>query len=170
MENSEILKTNIQGWGTDLDQKNRPAVPMWSKPKEGTGAHWKIPERQQVRFKEFHSIERPGMTAVFGATVKPSGLSGLIRAFAFKFGEAEFTHWLALLFADRVNMVEGIFSDLLRGHIPNFYKEMGLGAELKYNRQAVVKKAVVVGVFAAAAVTLFMIVKNSKKDNSDPSV
>ncbi|MFL6715479.1 MAG: hypothetical protein ACJ8G3_03865, partial [Burkholderiaceae bacterium] len=37
------------------------------------------------------------------------------------------------LFADRVNVVEGIGQDLMRGRIPNIFAEMGAKAELKHN-------------------------------------
>lgn len=113
---------------------------MWSRPPEGTGAHWSHPPKQEMTFKEFHSIERPGMTPVFGTSVPPKGLSGLIRAFAFRYSEGSWGHWLPLLLADRINMIEGIFEDLLHGHIPNVYKEMGGPAELKYNKKGFQKK------------------------------
>lgn len=47
-------------------------------------------------------------------------------------------HWL--MFADRVNMVEGIADDLMSGHVPNFFAEMGLKAEWKYNRAGMIRK------------------------------
>lgn len=146
---------NIPGWGSDLDVEMRPGYPMWKRPEEGTGAHWKIPEAQELKFKEFHSIERPGMTSVFGTSVAPKGLSGLIRQFAFKYSEGSWGHWLPLLLADRINVVEGIFDDLLHGHIPNVYKEMGGPAERKYNPQGFQKKVFVAGLFLIALPVFF---------------
>lgn len=133
--------TNIPGWGTDLDKANWPAFPMWEK--APSGAHWAIPPKQELKFKEFHSIERPSMTSVFGTSVPAKGLSGLLRSFAYQYSEARFLHWLPLLLADRINVVEGIFEDLIRGHFPNVLAEMGWRAEWKYNRKGAVKKLVV---------------------------
>jgi hypothetical protein len=98
----------------------------------------------------FHSTERPGITPLFGTTVPPSGLSGALRRFAFKYSENDIRHWLMLLFADRINMFEGIFSDLLHGHIPNVFAEMGLKSEFRYNRNGAIRKMA----FATVAVVL----------------
>jgi hypothetical protein len=135
--------SHIQGWGADLDRKNRPAVPMERTPPRLEGVHWDQPEQQPMKVKVFHSPERPGMTPVFGTAQPPRGLSGLIRAAAFRTTEADVRHWLLLLLADRVNVVEGIGEDLMRGHIPNVLGEMGIRAELKHNPQGLVKKAAV---------------------------
>lgn len=128
------LEGKISGWGADLDLKNRPAVPMAKKPEHGTGAHWTEPEQQVPKVHIHHSIERPGITPVFGSTVPPKGLSGLMRNFAYRYSEAQLIHWLTLLAADRVDMIEGILDDLRHGHIPNIYKEMGLKSELRAPR------------------------------------
>lgn len=123
------------------------------RPPGGTGAHWSTPEFQKADVPIFHSIERPRLTAAFGTTCPPKGLSGIIRKFAFNYSEGSFGHWLPLILADRVDMIEGIFEDILHGHLPNFYKEMGGPAELKYNPKGFARKAVTVGlvgiVFAA---------------------
>ncbi len=63
--------------------------------------------------------ERPGMTPVFGTSVPPSGLSGKMRALAFRYSENDIRHWLILLAADRVNVGEGLLEDLAHGHVPN---------------------------------------------------
>jgi len=55
-----------------------------------------------------------------------------------------------LLFADRVNVVEGILDDLAHGHVPNVFAEMGGRAAWRHDRAGVVRKAAV----AAAAVGL----------------
>jgi hypothetical protein len=67
----------------------------------------------------------------------------MIRRAAFKLSENDIRHWLMLLVADRVNMVEGIGEDLARGHIPNVFAEMGIKAELKHNPAGLVKKAAI---------------------------
>ena len=58
----------------------------------------------------------------------------MIRDVAFRFSENDIRHWLLLLLADRVNVVEGILDDLAHGHVPNFFGEMGGPAEWKHNR------------------------------------
>lgn len=139
--------TNVQGWGVDKNPKDRPAYPKENFPENGTGAHWSRPEQQPKRIKVFISTERPEMTRVFGTSAPPSGLSGVLKGIAYKWSENDLRRWLLLLFSDRVNMVEGIFSDLSRGHIPNIPAEMGWNAEWKYNRKGAIKKiAIAAGV------------------------
>jgi hypothetical protein len=136
---------NIQGWGADLDPGVRPAVPKERTPPRFIKPHYEQPEQQPVTVKVFHSTERPGLTPVFGTSVPPSGMSGLIRKGAFRYSENDLRHWLMLLFADRVNVVEGIIDDLAHGHVPNLFTEMGGPAEWKYNRQGFIRKAVIAG-------------------------
>jgi hypothetical protein len=134
---------HIQGWGADLDHANRPAYPRERMPARLEGVHWHEPEQQEETVEVLHSTERPSITPVFGTTAPPAGLSGSIRRTAFKYSENDLRHWMLLLFADRVNMVEGIGQDLARGRVPNVFAEMGLKSEFRYNREAAVKKALV---------------------------
>ncbi len=156
---------NIQGWGIDLRTEDRPAVPMWKKVVD-TGSPYEteadIP-LQKVQFKELVSIEKPDLTPVFGQTVPPVGLSGLIRKFAFRYGEGSFGHWLPLVFADRVNVVEGILDDFLHLRVPNLWKEMGLNSEWKYNRKGLIQKTVGTTVVLAGAAALFVFLTGDKK-------
>ena len=160
-------KENIPGWGVDLRPEDRPAYPMWNRT-ENTGSHYTeddIP-MQKVKFRELTSIERPHTTPVFGQTVAPTGLSGLIRKFAFRYSEGSFGHWIPLLLADRVNMFEGILDDFLHLRVPNVWKEMGLSSEWKYNRTNFVRKTVVSTVVLAGVVGLFFVL--TKDDKKDP--
>ena len=77
------------------------------------------------------SIEPPSITPLFGTPNPPSGLSGMVRRMAFKYTENDLRHWMLLLFADRVNMVEGLGEDLRRGKIPNVFAEMEMKSEFK---------------------------------------
>lgn len=135
----------IQGWGADLDPAVRPAVPKERTPPR-LEVPWDAPAQQPRTVEVLHSTERPGMTPVFGTTVPPSGVSGMLRRGAFRYSENDLRHWLMLLFADRVNMVEGIIDDLAHGHVPNIYAEMGGPAEWKHNRAGFMRKAVIAGV------------------------
>jgi hypothetical protein len=148
MDNTLNLDSQIKGWGVDLDPTRRPAYPKWKTPPDGTGAHWDQPPQQTTEVKIHKSLERPNLTAVFGTACPPKGLSGLMRDYAYgRFNEAQIRHWMILLLADRVDMVEGILEDLSHGHVPNLYKEMGLAAEWKHNRAGFVRKlAVLTGV------------------------
>ncbi len=144
----------IPGWGADLDPANRPAVPMERTPPRLEGVHWDAPSAQPRTVKVFHSTERPGLTPVFGTSVPPSGMSGLLRGAAFRYSENDVRHWLMLLAADRINVVEGVVDDLAHGHIPNVFAEMGGRAAWKHDRAGVIRKAVVVSAVAGLAIYL----------------
>lgn len=146
--------SGIQGWGADLDPAARPAVPMERTPPRFIQPHYEQPEQQPVTVKVFHSTERPGLTPVFGTSAPPSGVSGLIRKGAYRFSENDLRRWLMLLFADRVNVVEGIIEDLAHGHVPNLFTEMGGPAEWRYNRKGFIRKAVIAG--AVLGVMLYL--------------
>ena len=138
----------IQGWGADLDPAARPAVPMERTPPRQIDVGWEAPEQQPRTVKVFHSTERPGLTPVFGTSVPPSGVSGVIRSGAYRFSENDVRRWLMLLFADRVNVVEGIIDDLAHGHVPNLFTEMGGPAEWRHNRNGFLRKAFIAGAIA----------------------
>jgi hypothetical protein len=132
---------DIKGWGIDADPENDPTYPM----KHYTGAdhdrlNYPRAPQQPVKVEILHSIERPGLTAVFGTSTPPAGLSGMLRRYAFKYSEGSSGHWLTLLLADRVDVVQGIVNDLRHGIIPNIFKERGWTAEWKYNRPAMVRR------------------------------
>ncbi|WP_312510525.1 hypothetical protein [Massilia sp.] len=145
---------HIQGWGADLDRKDRPGVPMERTPPRFINAPESDPVPQEQKVEVLVSTERPGMTPLHGSVQPPSGLSGMIRRGAFKLSENDVRHWLLLILADRVNMVEGIGQDLARGHIPNILGEMGIKAELKHNPAGLVKKVAVGAALVGAAVYL----------------
>ncbi|GAB3903061.1 hypothetical protein GCM10028803_30830 [Larkinella knui] len=157
-ENSNLAKdySHIKGWGIDADPKNDPTYPMKQNrtDDEQTGYSWERPTQQPVTIEVLRSIERPNVSAVFGTSTPPSGLSGVIRRFAFKFSESEYGHWLPLLLADRVNAVEGIVDDLKRGHIPNIIAEKGWPAEWKHNPQALAKKILIGALVTTAVIAL----------------
>lgn len=153
---------DIPGWGIDADPENDPTYPM----KHWTGAdhdrlNYERPPQQPIKGEILHSNERPGVTRVFGTSVPPRGLSGMLRRYAFRFSEGSSGHWMTLILADRVNAVEGIIEDLARGHVPNIFAERGWNAEWKYNRNGLIKKvAVTVAVTTLVAIWLFR--KNKK--------
>ena len=121
------------------------------------------PEQQPGLVELLRSIERPKPSAVFGTSAPPSGLSGIIRRLAFRFSESEYGHWLPLLLADRINMVEGILDDLRHGRVPNLIEEMGLKSEWKYNRAGFTKKIAVTAAITAGIVAFMVMRKDTKK-------
>jgi hypothetical protein len=129
---SEILKREIVGWGVDLDPLDRPAVPK-EQFNLDTGAHWDFPERQVALYDRELSPEHKFLTPVFGTSCPPHGLSGVIRRYAYRYSEGRTLHWLLLVFADRVDVLESNVGALLRGKPDNLLAERGLGAELKYH-------------------------------------
>ncbi|UYQ91797.1 hypothetical protein MKQ68_17050 [Chitinophaga horti] len=158
MENAELF-AHIKGWGVDADPANEPTYPM----KKYTGddhkrLNYERPTQQAVDVEVLHSNERPGVTAVFGTPNPPTGISGAIRRYAFRYSEGSFAHWLPLLLADRVQMVEEVVNDFKKGTPPNLFREKGYAAEWKYNRPAVIKKGLI-----AAAVGLLVIAAISHK-------
>lgn len=151
MENSEKYK-HIKGWGIDADPRNEPTYPM----KNYTGDDHKRldyvrPLQQETDIEVLHSNERPGVSAVFGTSVPPSGFSGVLRRYAFQYSEGSFRHWLTLLLADRINVVEGLIDDFKKGYLPDIFRELGAKAEWEYNRKGLIKKVLAgAGIFILA--------------------
>lgn len=155
--------THIKGWGIDADLKNDPTYPMKKRTdEERYGYSWERPKQQTESVEILTSTERNNLPAVFGTTLPPSGLSGMIRRFAFKYSESDYAHWLPLMLADRVGVVEGIVDDLAHGHVPNLFAEHGWGAEMKYNRKNFLTKVAVTTV-AAGALAAFLIYRSRKR-------
>ncbi|HKO56201.1 MAG TPA: hypothetical protein VJ276_10010 [Thermoanaerobaculia bacterium] len=122
----------VPGWGADLDPTNRPAVPK-EKPSNVTNVRGDVPLSRQVpTTKIFMSVEHPDLTPAFGTSCPPRGLSGMLREYAYQYGEGRLRRWMTLMLADRIDVIEGIVDDFSRGHVPNWPKERGLKAEVKY--------------------------------------
>ena len=156
MNNTGKDFSHIKGWGIDADPKNDPTYPM--KPHrtdaEQTGYSWERPTQQAETVEVLQSNERPNLTAVFGTSTPPSGLSGMIRRYAFKYSEGHWGHWIPLLLADRVNVVEGVIDDIRHGHVPNIFAEKGWKAEWKHNPKGLVTKVATTVLVATALVAL----------------
>ncbi len=148
---------HIPGWGIDADPKNDPTYPMRDRSKDDHKGVSQAdrPTLQTPDFEVLQSIERPSPSAVIGDSVEPTGLSGMIRRFAYQFSESVYPHWLPLILADKINVVEGIVDDLAHGHIPNIYAEKGYGASWKHDRQGQLVK-LAVGVVAVAGVVALL--------------
>jgi hypothetical protein len=149
---TEPPRDRVPGWGADLDRANRPAYPKERTPPRLDGVPALVPQVRRVEILQ--SSERPGLTPVFGSTVPPSGLSGMLRRAAFRFSENDIRHWLILLAADRINVGEGLVDDLAHGHVPNLFREMGGPAEFRHNRAAAIRKVAVAAAVTGLAVYL----------------
>ena len=80
-------------------------------------------------------------------------MSGALRWLAFRKSESNLLHWLLLLGADRVNMVEGVVQDLAGGRVPNIPAESGMRADWRHDKpRFFVKGAIGVGLVALLAV------------------
>lgn len=156
MKHTTYNPSQLPGWNIDADPDNDPTYPMRTRtPDDHKGYTWERPTQQPVTIEVLQSIERPSITAVFGTSVPPSGLSGVIRRFAFKYSESSYLHWLPLLVADRVNVVEGVLEDLAHGHVPNIFAEKGYPIEWKYDKKGLLLKlAAFTAVVAGATVLL----------------
>jgi hypothetical protein len=127
---SDELRARIPGWGADLNKEDRPSVPKLKF--LDTGAHWDFPERQPEKWPRERSIEHRFLTPVFGTAQPPSGLSGVLRKFAYKFSEGRAAHWLILLYADRVDAAEHHLRSLLSLRPDNPITETGIKAEFSH--------------------------------------
>src|SRR4051794_1512697 len=123
----------IAGWGSDLDPSTRPGVPRDKAPDIGAESLYPPIEPQVAPHRIHKSTEHGKLTPVFGTSCPPTGLSGRLRDIAYRYSEGRLVRWMTLMFADRVNMVEGIASDLARMRPPNIVREMGLASEWRYN-------------------------------------
>jgi len=154
---------DIPGWGMDADPENDPTYPM----KHANGAdhqrlNYEKAPQQPLDMEILHSIERPNVTRVFGTSTPPAGLSGSIRRYAYKFSEANAIHWMTLILADRVDVIQGKINDIKHGVIPNPWIERGWRAEWKHNRPAFIGRAVTTTLLITAGI-LLMSKKKTRK-------
>ena len=156
MQNTVKDPQQVKGWGVDADPKNDPTYPMKHRNNgEHAGYSWERPTQQPDTVEVLHSNERPNVSAAFWTSTPPSGLSGTLRRFAFQYSESSYGHWLPLMLADRMSVVEGVVGDLKQGHIPNVLAERGWKAEWKHNRVSLLRRILVGAALGCAAVAYF---------------
>jgi hypothetical protein len=115
----------------DLNYEDRPAVPMEDFDPGATNAHWHFPERQPEEWPREMSPEHGVLPPVFGTACPPRGVSGAIRRYAYTLSEGRSSHWLLLLLADRVDVLESNLESGLKGHPDNPVTETGVLSEFK---------------------------------------
>lgn len=122
-----IDPTTVMGWGVDADPENDPTWPMRDRSRDdGPGMTWTPPVAQLADVEILQSVEHLRRPAVVGQSTPPRGVSGWIRRGAYRFSESQWGHWLMLMLADRIDTVEGVVDDVVRGRPPNPLVEMGL--------------------------------------------
>ena len=147
-------RSAIPGWGVDADPDNDPTYPYRDRDRDDHSGEWARPPVQRSDVEILQSIEHKRRPAVFGTSTPPSGLSGLLRRGAFKYSESHWAHWLMLMGADRINVVEGIVQDLGRARIPNIPAEMGIRSKWRHNRKGLATKLAVTAAVSAMAFAL----------------
>jgi hypothetical protein len=148
--------SQIKGWGVDADPKNDPTYPMKNRNDgEHAGYSWERPLQQPITVEVLHSNERSDLTSVFGTSTPPSGLSGVLRRIAFGYSESSYGHWLPLMLADRVGVVEGVLGDLTQGRVPNVLAEWGWKAEWEHNRTSLLRRVLLRACLISAIVAYF---------------
>ena len=165
MDKMLVDTATIPGWGVDADPENDPTYPYRDRSQDtGLAMNWERPPQQQPDVEILQSIEHNRLPAVVGTSTPPSGISGMIRRFAFRYSESNWWHWLLLMGADRINVVEGVVQDLGRGKVPNIPAEMGARAEWRHNKKGFVVKTTVVLAVTAGLVALVRSRRSSNRD------
>jgi hypothetical protein len=158
--------STIRGWGVDADPDNDPTWPIRDQSRdEGLTRNWNRPTIQEQEVEILQSIEHIRRPAVVGTSSPPAGVSGVMRRAAFRWSESNWLHWLLLLGADRINVVEGVVGDLAHARVPNIPAEMGIRSQLRFNKRGLAKKAAVTAGIVAVAAGL--IVRRRGKQKTD---
>ncbi|HEU0045390.1 hypothetical protein [Sphingomonas sp.] len=152
---TKIDTATIPGWGVDADPANDPTYPMRHVEDQTRGLSWERPALQEPDVEVLQSIEHARRPAVTGTSTPPRGVSGMIRRVAFKRSESDWLHWLMLMGADRINVVEGVVADLAQGKVPNVPAEMGARAEWRHNKRGFALKAGAVAALGGGLVYAF---------------
>lgn len=99
--------------GIDQEYERRPGVPMEAEPRIDSGAHWRTPERQRERRLHLRRKGLRRLTPVYGTAQPPRGVSGIMRRIAYRIPDHMAQHWMMLLAADRVDVMEGRLGEAL---------------------------------------------------------
>lgn len=92
---------------------DRPGVPMDSRPAPADGASWAEPPRQEGGEHHLRRAGLPRLTPVWGSAQPPRGVSGALRRGAYAIPEHFARHWMLLVLADRVDVLEDRVGDAL---------------------------------------------------------
>jgi hypothetical protein len=112
--------------GADSRLESRPGVPRDAAPHPLPGAHWTVPEQQPIEQMLHFRSDREKDTAVFSTALPPRGLSGLIRRVAHRIPEDRVSHWMLLLAADRIDVIQSLPRSLARRAVGESSLKAGL--------------------------------------------
>jgi hypothetical protein len=167
MTHALVDTSTIPGWGVDANPDNDPTYPYRDRSQDDHSSKWERPPLQHSDVEILQSIEHVRTPAVFGTSTPPSGLSGVIRRGAFRWSESNWMHWLLLMGADRINVVEGVVQDLARGKVPNIPAEMGIRSEWRHNKKGLAKK---VAVTAAVSGVAWALLRRRRRAKGEPAL
>lgn len=98
---------HIPGYGVDADPSQRPGVPQIQKPLRPLPHTQYPPPEQQSDVKQLmHGRPNKTYPPVWGTAQPPQGVAGMIRKVAYSWPDHYPKHWVALLAADRVDVLE----------------------------------------------------------------
>jgi len=100
--------------GADLSPGERPGVPMEHQTRPLTPTAPDHVERMRPRRGLTHRKEISAMTPVYGTGQPLHGISGLLRRIAYSTHETRAKHWMMLLLADRVDVLEHRIAKLVK--------------------------------------------------------
>jgi len=100
--------------GADRAPSERPGVPMEREPRPLTATAPDHFEHMRPRRGLTHRTETHSMTPVFGTMQPLHGISGLLRRVAYSTHETRARHWMILLLADRVDVLEHRIARLVK--------------------------------------------------------
>lgn len=153
---------SVNGWGADLDPANRPSYPK-ELPSTVKTVRGEVKDWQKPPHRIHLSNEHPNLTPVFGTTCPPHGISGMLRDYAYEFGEASNRHWMTLILADRIGIAESLVGGLLTGKPDNYVREKGWLATQKYgNREERNRQYALLGAAAIGGLALALIVGSKR--------
>jgi hypothetical protein len=98
----------------DLPKSERPGVPMERELQKLTPTAPEHYDRMRPRHGIVHRTELLSMTPVFGTGQPLHGISGLVRRIAYGTRETRARHWLLLLMADRIDVLEHRVAKLVK--------------------------------------------------------
>ena len=107
-------KQQTKARAVDASRRNRPGVPMERPPEPLAGSRTPI-EPQHADVKVFKHESRADLPPVYGTAQPPAGLSGLLRKWAYGYPDNLTRHWMMLMLADRVDVLEHNVRRSLRG-------------------------------------------------------
>ena len=103
-----------QSRGLDLLAHERPFVGIEHAPQALTQAAPQHLEQQRLRRGQVKRVGLKRMTPVFGTGQPLRGVSGLVRRLAYSIRETKARHWMMLLLADRVDVLEHRLAKLVK--------------------------------------------------------